>query len=532
MPAMKRAMKASDEAKRARKADQVAEHCAVVVAAIGGIPDEVVPEKARNMLASLAERSLQTPAALRHTYQAQVADMVAQAFQDFDRHLSAVLGGDRAKVDNVYGDREARREALAKAEGRVKDLEEARAQKEEAVKACMEARRTKQRELSEAIEAQAAADSTVEGTLKDLEKVKAALQGLELLKGESADSKAGKHALKQVLDAGKPFKVDGSLLESLGTVTKKEPAARGGFDAIVMQNTEEAFTKLLGEFNAVLATSEAPRADRAAATAAAQEALATADAAVQDAKQARDEAGQELKAGEAAMTSAQQFLSDWLLDCKVVMDAYDERVRELDGFRKDAAASFAVLKDLPEGGLKHPEEDTAGGNVEGGEAAPTEAPSAKPSARAAVGCGGRAAAGAACASCSLGIPCSRHTVMARNAAGALYLYGSCTPEAAGGAESWTNSGVPVACSLDAHASGAAGGARLGQNLWAAPTSPTRRCAGEAVRTFASRPAAACCARRCWFRTQTDLVGVRMGALGEGDVQRSMQSRRRSCAKKK
>jgi len=341
MAPTKRAAKAQGgRAAKAPRTDPVGARVDAVAGALRRAPEEVVPAGTRAMLCSLVDGACRTAAGERHEYQAKVVAMLEQTLHRVEAHLQKEVEVAKAKVDGVSGDKAAQQEALELAASKLRDSEAAEAQRREALAAAKAEHAAKVEELKGQRRAQAEVDSPFLATSRDVDSMKKALEILEAVKSASVDSKM----LKAMLDTGKRFNVDSSLLGSAIHATKKEPADRGGFDLVVLGNLEEAFAKLAEGLAATMASGEPARAEAAAATAAMEAAAGSTEAAVSAAAELVRSVAEDVRAAGAAVRAARKAAARWLPDAKVVMDAYDALVAqaaELAGVLGD----FAALKE-------------------------------------------------------------------------------------------------------------------------------------------------------------------------------------------
>eukprot|EP00429_Kryptoperidinium_foliaceum_P069374 CAMPEP_0176067628 /NCGR_PEP_ID=MMETSP0120_2-20121206/33757_1 /TAXON_ID=160619 /ORGANISM="Kryptoperidinium foliaceum, Strain CCMP 1326" /LENGTH=365 /DNA_ID=CAMNT_0017401247 /DNA_START=43 /DNA_END=1140 /DNA_ORIENTATION=- len=326
-------------AAKAPRSDPLRGHVDALVGAIGGAVG-ALPPSARAMLCALVEGACGTHAGERHEYQARVVEMLEEALQGIEAQKQKAVEVARARVDAVASEKGVRQEALDATRARMAEVEVTIAQMHSAMTAAKAGLAAKIEDMKAQRKAQDAAEAPSRATAKDLDSVKGALEAVQAWQAGSSAP------LKAAVDAGRRFRIDSSLLDSLAHVAKKEPSARGGFDAIVIQSIEEAFAKVASDLESTMASGEALRAARVAAAAAAQAAVGEAEAAVNLAREALRAAEQAARVCAAEAKAAERHAGRWLSDAKVVMDAYDELVRDLCSFRTEAMASFMALKAL------------------------------------------------------------------------------------------------------------------------------------------------------------------------------------------
>lgn len=359
MPAMKRpaaSRKSVDPVKSRRKMVQAA------VEDAEGFSDSV-----REMLSNSMDVTISAFKANRHSLNQRFVEMIGEvlkaehkrmqkdvqtkdaAFQE----LTPAKGTREAACEAAKADAEAKATALSNAKQAVTEIG---AKLKELEKALKEAQK-EQKAGDASLEEVSAKKSKLEDTKKD--------ELAPLLDGSAGDARTKK--AKAVLDVGKHYHFDASLLQTAEPVLLKEIGDRGSFDATCLEQLQAAFDAAINDLNSKLEEGAPGKAARAEAVQAAQAAKESAEAektSLQEAAQAAKEAD---SAAKSAKKQAEQSLEDFMPDLKIAGDALDDAKENLKEFEEGAMVAYAELKEYKEGDFKEPEEE---------EAAPAEEPAA------------------------------------------------------------------------------------------------------------------------------------------------------------
>jgi len=249
-----------------------------------------------------------------------------------------------AALEQAKADAAAKAEALEKAKQAVTDigatLKEATAALKEAEKA--------QKAGDADLETVSIRKTMLEETQKD---------ALGPLLDGSASEADKKRMPKAVLDVGKSFHFDTSLLATAEPVLHKEVADRGAFDATCMEQLQAAFANAIVGLDEQLAAGAPGKAERAAAVQQAEAAKQAAEASQANLKEKSQAAKEAKTAADAAERAAAQSLHDFMPDLKKAGDALDEAKVDLKEFNEGALQSFHELKDVKEDDFKEAEEE-------------------------------------------------------------------------------------------------------------------------------------------------------------------------------
>lgn len=172
-----------------------------------------------------------------------------------------------------------------------------------------------------------------------------------LLDGSATgDEKASK--LKAVLDVGRAFKFDASLLSTAEPVLQKEVADRGSFDATCLEQLQAGFASAIAAIAEQLATGAPSKAERTAAAECAETAKQAAETLQTELKDKFAAAKDAKAAADAAERAASQSVHDFMPDMKMAGDALDEAKEEIKDFTEGALQAFHELKELKQGDFK------------------------------------------------------------------------------------------------------------------------------------------------------------------------------------
>jgi hypothetical protein len=172
---------------------------------------------------------------------------------------------------------------------------------------------------------------------------------VHLVAGTGVDGAEICKQIKAVLDTGKSFGFDDSLLSTAEQVLHKAAAERGAFDATCLDQLKDAFIAAIAKFDEQLAAGAPAKAERAAAVeqaAAALQAALTSQAALKEKAAAAKEAK---LAADAETKLAAKSLHDFMPDLKVAGDSLDVAKEALQSFADGPQVAFNELKDFKAG---------------------------------------------------------------------------------------------------------------------------------------------------------------------------------------
>jgi hypothetical protein len=333
----------------AKHADPVKRRCKSVKEAIEGCD---IPERIQNMLLSTIPVTIGAFQANRHPFNERFVAMIGEVLtaeqtrltKDVDTKEAAFAELTPAKalretaLEEARTVAEAKTEALDTAKRAVTEigakLKELNASLKEAQKA--------QKVGDEDLEAQSSKKAELEAVVKD--------SLAPLLDGSSGEEKATK--TKAVLDVGRSFKFDSSLLSTAEPVLQKEVADRGSFDATCLEQLQAAFNGTIAAIDQTLAAGAPDKAERASVVEQAEAAKQAAETSLAELKEKAAAAKEAKAAADAAERSASQSVHDFMPDMKNAGDALDEVKEELKEFTEGALQAFNELKDVKEGDFK------------------------------------------------------------------------------------------------------------------------------------------------------------------------------------
>lgn len=315
-------------------------------AVLEAIKEVDLSDSCKQMLQVLATSCLNTPADARHESQTKFVKMIGEALDMAVATHQAAVDTAKAAVETSEATKAPMDEALAAAQAKLTAAKEGvTAQKtavEEGATRCSEAEKT----LKEKREEQSNGDAELTKAKEEKVTVDAAIETdlKAVVDGECATDVMDKHylVLKPIL-AG--LELDDSLKTALPATCKKEKAARGAFDNMVIEQLQ----KTLGERAEALAKvieNAAPAAEqRAAAVTAAEEALADAKKAQEAAQEALKGAEEADKAAAASVAEAEAALSTYNVEHKKVTEALAAKELLLQNFTTYNVSCFELLRD-------------------------------------------------------------------------------------------------------------------------------------------------------------------------------------------
>lgn len=324
------------------KGPSVAKQCKDIATAMKGAegyPPMVVKMISDNLAICLADYKEE-----RHEFQASVASMAEQIIASIKVSIEAKIKEAEEKLAKADADKASREAAM----------EETKKSAEDKVAANVAAKQevsTVEDELKKAMQALKAAEKEQKtGDAKSVadeakkSKLENAINSVFVPCKEGALEKAAiTKGISELQKLGKEYDFDNALLTSLPSALQKEPASRGTFDNVVVNNVEEELQKRLTSLKEELAKAAPDREERAskvASCAAAVEAgkmkLDSLEKACKDALAAMKEADGKAKAASKALKA---FGPEMKATGKALKDAKDS----LESFTTGAMTSFTEL---------------------------------------------------------------------------------------------------------------------------------------------------------------------------------------------
>jgi len=255
----------------------------------------------------------------------------------------------------------AAEEALATAERTRAELRQREAeavaaltQRQEAVKAKeaelasrSEVVQTAKIQLSEAKEAQRIGDASLVETRKDKEVLDAALEGNVRPLREAGAFKAEdvEGHVSALMPLARKLGLEDSLLTALPAACACPPDRRGSFDGMVVDQLEENLKRRVAELAGVLDGGAGAAGERAAAVAAAQQALDTASDVQQAAAAELVAAQAEQLRGAEALMAAETAQGAQASEVGTATEARDKKAVELQNFTGYNLECFHALRD-------------------------------------------------------------------------------------------------------------------------------------------------------------------------------------------
>jgi len=346
---MKRAMKAVSR----KSADPIKSRCKLIKEAIEEA--ENCTDNVKEMLCSTINVTMGSFKAARHPFNGRFVAMIGEVIASEHTRLTNDVAQKEvafaeltpakatreATLEQCKADSAAKAEAVEGAKQAIAGITTTLKDATSALKEAQKAEKTGNADL----EATATRKIMLEETQKD--------SLVPLLDGTAAEGKSKK--AKAVLNVGKSFHFDASLLATAEPVLLKEVSDRGSFDATCLEQLQTAFASGIAALDATLAAGAPAKAERASLVQTAEAAKQAAEESQKDLKEKAAAAKEAKAAADAAEEAAAQTLEDFMPDLKEAGDGLDEAKEVLTAFIGGALQSFNELKDVKEDDFKEEE---------------------------------------------------------------------------------------------------------------------------------------------------------------------------------
>lgn len=328
------------------KVDPIKSRCKIIKEAVEEA--EVCSDRVKKMLCSTLDVTLGAYQANRHAFNERVVAIIGEVLENEHKRLVDDLAAKEAAFTELSPAKSTREAALEQAKADVV----AKAEALEAAKKEVTEITAKIKEAGGALKEAEKAQKSGDASLNALEDKKAKLEAcikdsFAPLEQGTAENKAA--AAKAVLEAGKDYSFDASLLQTAEPVLHKELADRGTFDALCLENLKAAFDAATAGLDGELAAGATGKAERAAAVAAAEAAKKEAEDTQATLKETAQAAKDAKSAADAAQKAAAQSLEDFMPELKKLGDALDEAKEDLKDFKEEPMTAYDELKALKEG---------------------------------------------------------------------------------------------------------------------------------------------------------------------------------------
>jgi chromosome segregation ATPase len=356
-----------------KRGDQNAAKCAEVVAELGNA--DGLSTSCRRMLAAMCKESLTVFAADRHPYQVRAVEMASETLAGIKTKLIQDLAAAQEKVDGAAVEKTSRAEAVSSAKAKLPEFDQGVKTAQEVVDTDTKAYEEAKASLASAAAALGAKLSELSEMTDKQSKLESVIKDMyDPLKASKASGKDGEKALKNLMQALRPFKFEESLLVSMSETFKKDCEGRGTFDNVIIEEVETQLSNRKAEIQAALAEHEPSKREvsdkKSSAEAACNDAiakLAASKASLGAAETSKSEAKKSLAEAEKAVAS-------YFEDMKATASMLDDAKSAHDDFINGPLRAFEELKDLAP-----PAETTDEAKEEGGiELEPEGAPGAVP----------------------------------------------------------------------------------------------------------------------------------------------------------
>lgn len=310
---------------------------------------EECSDRVKKMLCASLTATIGTPAAERHPFNARFVTMIEQVLQGENARLQRDIAAKDATFGELSPAKATREAALDQAKAHATEQNEALIAAKQAVTDANAAVKAATAEVKTSKKAQHDGDAYLE----DIAGKKSALEevvrdSLKPIVDGTTEEEARAATAKVVVDTGKSYGFDSSLMNTAATLLEKPASERGAFDMTCLQQVQDAFASQIGTLDGELAAGAAGKAERAAAVEHAEAAKQAAENSQSDLK-GKAAAAQEAKsAADAAAKAAAKSLADFMPDLKAAGDALDSAKSDLQSFIDGSEAAFNELKQFKE----------------------------------------------------------------------------------------------------------------------------------------------------------------------------------------
>lgn len=347
MAPMKRVMKT---VKSRKSTDPIKSRCKLIKEAIEEAEEASAPVK--DILCSTINVTIGAFKANRHPFNERFVTMIGEVLKAEQERLTKDVATKEAQFGELTPAKAIREEAHEQAKTDAAAKAEALDKAKQAVTEIGATLKEASAALKDAEKVQKSGDAelvaiSVKKTM--LEETQKDSLG-PVLDGSAGDDKTKK--VKGVLDVGKSFHFDQSLLSTAEPVLQKEVADRGSFDATCLEQLQAAFASAIAAIDEQLAVGAPGKAERAAAVQAAEAAKQAAEASQTDLKEKAQAAKEAKAAADAAVKAAHQSLDDFMPDLKEAGDSLDEAKEDIKDFIEGPMQSYNELKEVKEGDFK------------------------------------------------------------------------------------------------------------------------------------------------------------------------------------
>lgn len=339
----------------AAKLAPIKQRCATVKSAI---EDSECHERVKEMLCTTLNVTIGKNKADRHPFNERFVAMIEEVMKAEHARLveeETKLDAEFKKLSPTKATREeAATSAKATADAKEQELEAAKSALKEKTAACKDAdaalatKRNEQSEGDKGLEVAEATKANLVDTQQD---------ALKSLIEDSVVDDEKKKRVQAVMDVGRKFHFDGSLMSTAAKVFEKAASERGGFDATCIEQLQSSFAASIAKLDEEIAAGSPAKAARAEAVAQAEATLKDAEAAKVAAEAALEAAQEANNTALDAHTAAEKSLADFMPELKEAGDNLDEAKDYVKSF-VEAMQAFTELKEMKEGDFDPPPEKT------------------------------------------------------------------------------------------------------------------------------------------------------------------------------
>lgn len=310
---------------------------------------EECPSRVKRMLCSSLNFTVGTPAPDRHAFSTRFVSMIEEVLNGEQARLQKDLENKDKTFTELTPAQAVREAALEQAKAHAAEQNKSLGAAKQAVTDANAAVKAAVAELKAAKKAQQQGDAELEAiTAKKVEIEMVVKDSLEPIVAGTAEAELLSNKATAVMDTGRSYGFDSSLINTAETLLVKPAGERGSFDTTCLQQLQDAFAAEVAKLDEQLTVGAPEKAARAAAVEKAEADKQAADQSQTDLKEKAAAAQEAKAAADAASKAAAKSLADFMPDLKAAGDVLDVAKSDLQSFTEGAQVAFGELKDFKE----------------------------------------------------------------------------------------------------------------------------------------------------------------------------------------
>lgn len=329
---------------------EVKTRCASVKTVIDHAGD--CPHRVKKMLAKSLQFTVGIPSENRHPFSERFVMMIEQVLASENASLKGIVATKETAFSELTPAKAGREAALESAKAHAAEQGALLGDAKRAVTDANAAVKSAVAELKAAKKAQHDGDAELEATTATKTGLEAVVRDALTPLVEGADEESRFDKSKLVVDTGRSFGFDSSLMQTAATLFQKPASERGVFDGTCIQQIQEAFAAQVAKYEAELAAGAPGKAERAGTVDQAEAAKHAAESSLADVREKAAAAQESKAAADVAAKAAAKSLADFMPDLKASGDALDAASKALQAFIEGPQAAFGELKTFKEDDFK------------------------------------------------------------------------------------------------------------------------------------------------------------------------------------